>query len=122
MSTEVEAVKAVVEITPLLKGVYFFANVAYTGVLIWGLKNVSSVLKGPPITEMKDGIQQETTSQRTGWHNMLASRSSNTRIVGGTIDGTQTSNHDPGLSYARVSGAIGSIAIASLFVLSLIHI
>lgn len=117
MSTETEAIKAIVEITPFLKGVYIFANVAYTGVLIWGLKNVSSALKGStPATQDGDG-QGNATPQKTGWNNMLRSRPTidgDPAPAGGA--GKQPASTEPDISYARVSGAIGSIAIASLFV------
>ena len=117
MSTEVETVKAVVEITPLLKTVWFFANLAYSGVLIWGLKNVSSALKGST-TDGKGGVQAASSPQGTGWNNMLRSRSStiNGNPVTTNNSGQQSANPEPDISYARVSGAIGSIAIASLFV------
>jgi len=109
MSTEVEAI---VKITPFLRGVYIFANIAYTAVLIWGFKNVSAALKSTPSIQ-----QNQATPKTSGWNNMLRS---NPAIMPPPADvkgnPRAVATPEPDISYARVSGAIGSIAIASLFV------
>ena len=116
MSAETETVKVIVEITPFLKGVYIFANIAYTVVLIWGFKNVSAALKGPASNPQNSG-QVNPLPQSTGWNNMLQSNSPTNGTTPSIVAGTQQSvSSEPDISYARVSGAIGSIAIASLFV------
>jgi len=101
-----------------LRGVYIFSNIAYTGVLIWGFRSVSVGLKTPVITtDPNTGKPVQSSNARAsgGWHSMLRSRSRPTVDGNGAVPAPNPSQ-EPDISYARVSGAIGSIALASLFV------
>jgi len=112
-----EAGETVIAIHPwILGGIYLFVNLAYTYVLVWGLRNVAFAL-GESGDDQGGNGNNGATPQRSGWNRMLRTHSRPT-VEGDQVDdkGNPITSPEPDISYARVSGAIGSIAIASLFV------
>jgi len=95
---------------------YFAANLAYTYVLVWGFRSVTEVLKEPVdrgVTTQGGGMTTPKTN--SAGYAMLSTpqRVKPSRNANAAPD---TTPPPLDLSYAKVSGAIGSISIASLFV------
>ncbi len=82
---------------------FVLALVAMTGVLVWGLRLITRVLKQPADPEKPDRtLMQEVLSEKAG-------------RTAGDGGGKAADDKKTG-SFSRVAGAVGTIAIAATFV------